>query len=544
MHPTTYARLRDFKLGLRKIESTLHGSAQPAAASSEGAKEPPRTRTIGSQPITNAALNAAMRGGAAKASAAAAAPAKERAPSMPSPAIVLPPAAAQPTPQPTQQPTQPTPVRHGPADEHQAFIAEINRLTADLASLSRRFDGMQASLDSVQRRLDELERNDRGIPVSAPDFHQTFVSAFVQTQAHSTGLAHGVSTTAIPLDQLTDAEFRPPAIPVSAAAVLRPTEGHAAQAEGVQAPAEDQAAQAEEVQRPAEVHAAQADEVQHPAEIHAAQAEEVQHPAEVHAAQADAVQHPAEVYAAQADEEQHPAEIHAAQADAVQHPAEIHAAQADEEQHPAEIHAAQAAQADEEQTPAEVQAAQAAQADEEQTLAEVHAAQAGSPEGLQTPADVHAAQAGSPEGLQPPAEVHAAQAGSPEGLQHPAEVQAAQADEEQLPPSDPSAPLEILAEDQPAEITVTRDASRMLMLIPKEVANRLGVEEKMCSEQELREHVVRFGRQNLNKSSVPFLRALCLCADRVYVSPKTRTVDALMEWAESGVAMEIDAAHD
>jgi hypothetical protein len=55
---------------------------------------------------------------------------------------------------------------------------------------------------------------------------------------------------------------------------------------------------------------------------------------------------------------------------------------------------------------------------------------------------------------------------------------------------------------------------------------------RVCSKEDLTNAVVMFGEERLMRSSVTFLKSLCLRADGLsYTSPKQRTVQAIMQWA-------------
>ena len=73
-------------------------------------------------------------------------------------------------------------------------------------------------------------------------------------------------------------------------------------------------------------------------------------------------------------------------------------------------------------------------------------------------------------------------------------------------------------------------------LIPKEVANRLVISQT-CSFEDLGKAINRFGLDNLNRSSVPFLKNLCDYIHIPYASPKKEAVRHLMAWAMNQCSM-------
>jgi len=73
-------------------------------------------------------------------------------------------------------------------------------------------------------------------------------------------------------------------------------------------------------------------------------------------------------------------------------------------------------------------------------------------------------------------------------------------------------------------------------LIPKEVANRLVISQT-CSFEDLGKAIHRFGLDNLNRSSVPFLKNLCDHIHIPYASPKKEAVRHLMAWAMNQCSM-------
>ena len=93
---------------------------------------------------------------------------------------------------------------------------------------------------------------------------------------------------------------------------------------------------------------------------------------------------------------------------------------------------------------------------------------------------------------------------------------------------------ELAAQPSPApdSASISAPAPSPLRMIPSDLATALNVP-KICSEVDLRRAVVAFGEERLQRSSVTFLKSLCLRTNGInYISPKPRTVQAIMQWAQ------------
>lgn len=83
---------------------------------------------------------------------------------------------------------------------------------------------------------------------------------------------------------------------------------------------------------------------------------------------------------------------------------------------------------------------------------------------------------------------------------------------------------------EPSSSSPSSSSSLPAPLIPKEVANRLQIPQT-CSIGFVRTAIRRFGAENLNRSSVPFLKSLCDHVNLPYTSPKKDSVTRLLSWA-------------
>jgi hypothetical protein len=554
MHPTTYARLRDFKLGLRRIESALQpsGAAPPAASPT-----PARVRSIGSAAMSNAALERAMKERQAGERAGAGsrteivppgpspvAPASDARAKETAPAAPAAPAASRPVPAPhmprqvqTTAADRSPMVMHGgtPGGERQTRDgdgATSEELKQRIRNLDERTAGMewrhqQASdslsrviadvselrglLQAMQRRIDELEaaRGDRpappasaysslSIPATSADFAANF-ARFAEQDASATTSSFAAASPLVPSAPLgapssgsAAHHWSVSADPTDLPSVPLTSVGHAqlvASLFGASIPTSSTQDAAPHVGSPPTETAETAKQAELPAAL--PEASEAQLVDLHEASEAQPVELP------EASEAQ-PVELpEASEAQPVELTAEVDA-------QPVELIQSDDAQPVELTAEVDAQPVELIQADDAQPVELIQADDAQPVELIQSD-DAQPVELPATTDAQPEAE----------------------------PTWETTAAVLVMASEQASKspsLSASPEGSPS-MVLPKEVANRLGIEDKVCSADDLRAHVLRFGRMNLNKSSVPFLRALCMCADRSYVSPKTKTVDVILEWA-------------
>jgi len=576
MHPTTYARLRDFKLGLRRIESALQPPGAPPPAASP---TPARVRSIGSTAMSNAALERAMKERQAGERAAAGsrteivppgpspvAPASDARAKETAPAAPAAPAASRPVP----APHMPRQVRKD--SERSEGVRKDSERSEGVRKDSERSEGVRK--DSERDPGGVWSRRDsEGVQTTAADRSPMVMHGGTPGGERQTRDGEGATSEELKqriqnLDERTAGmEWRHQQASDSISRVIADVSELRALVQAMQRRIDElEAARGDRPAPPASAYsslsipttsadfaanfarfAEQAPLVgMTPSEAKESRAS----PGSAHNDRASATPagqvsgSPSHPWPSLGDHEDLPSvpitRVGHAQLIASLFGASIPAATTQ----PVELTQADDAQPVE-LTPADdAQPVELTQADDAQPVELPEADNAQPVELTQAddtqPVELPEAEDAQPVELTPaddaqPVELTPADDAQPVELPTAADAQPVElpattdAHPEEEPTWETTAAVLVMASEQ-ASKSPSLSASQS-MVLPKEVANRLGIEDKVCSADDLRAHVLRFGRMNLNKSSVPFLRALCMCADRSYVSPKTKTVDVILEWA-------------